>query len=122
MKPRYLQSRPIVGCSKSGLDEAFSQRSDYLYLFVQTTPPGGLEPPPSNDGGVDAGRLIPFVEREERRADEEAEGDDVVPFDRLAEIGDREDREHHERDDLLHCLQLRCRIDLVAVVVGGDGE
>src|SRR5882762_1877077 len=49
----------------------------------------------------------PFVEREERRESEKCERHGVIPFERFAEISDREHGKYDERDHFLHDLELR---------------
>src|SRR5271170_1493782 len=61
--------------------------------------------------------LPPFMKSEKRRAAQEQERDAVIPFELLAEIRHREYREHAERDNFLHGLELRRRIDAMADAV-----
>jgi adenylate cyclase len=55
------------------------------------------------------------VEGEERGQCQEAESDEMIPADRLAQVRHREYPENGERDDLLNSLKLRRRIDEGAV-------
>jgi hypothetical protein len=50
------------------------------------------------------------MERKERGEGQEAEGDNMIPADHLAEVRDREYPEDGERYDLLNGLELRRRI------------
>jgi len=58
----------------------------------------------------------------ERRATQEEKRHHMIPLQRFAQISHREDRKDQKGDDLLHGLELRRRIDLMADAVGGHGK
>src|SRR3954468_11302781 len=62
-------------------------------------------------------RALPFLKNEKRASANERETDQMIPADRLLQIDQREAREEEQRDHLLHRLELRRRIDRVAVAV-----
>src|SRR6185312_6315364 len=57
------------------------------------------------------------AKNEERTCRDQGKSDRMIPGDRFLEIKDREACEYKERDDLLHGLKLRRRIDRVAPAV-----
>ena len=60
----------------------------------------------------------PFVKDQKRADGDEQKTERVIPAQRLLQIQHREAGEHHQRDHLLHGLELRRRIDRAAPAVG----
>ena len=67
-------------------------------------------------------RRSPFFEDEEGGGDDHCEAYEVVPFEVFAEVGDGEDGEDDECDDLLYGFQLGGGEFVVSDAVGGDLE
>src|SRR4051812_32585176 len=67
-------------------------------------------------------KALPFLKDEESASRNQPKADPVIPGYRLLEIKEREHREHHKRDHLLHRLELCCRIHRVAKPVRRHGE
>src|SRR5258706_8688885 len=68
--------------------------------------------------GTSVRGTLPLLKYEKRSERNERKSDRMVPAERLLEVQHREGGEHHERDDLLHGLELRRRVDRVAPAVG----
>src|SRR3954470_13390484 len=64
----------------------------------------------------------PFLKNEKRASANQRETDQMIPADRLLEIEQRKSGEDQQRDHLLHGLELRRRIDRIAVAVGWHRE
>jgi hypothetical protein len=63
--------------------------------------------------------MLRLLEEDQPRGDhDQAEAGPVVPLQRLAQVRGREGREHHQRDHLLHALELRRAVDRVTPAVG----
>src|ERR1044072_631092 len=65
---------------------------------------------------------LPFLKDEERASRNQREADEVIPPDRLLQVGQRKDGEDQQGDHFLQGLQLRGRIDRIAVAVRRHGE
>src|SRR6185503_18058090 len=61
--------------------------------------------------------ILPFLEHEIRAERDQREAGGMVPAERFLEVRDGEAREHQQRDNLLHGLELRRRIDRAAPAV-----
>src|SRR3954469_2152182 len=64
----------------------------------------------------------PFLKNEKRASANQRETDQMIPADRLLEIEQRKSGENQQCDHLLHGLELRRRINRVAIAVGGHSE
>ena len=60
----------------------------------------------------------PFVKNQKRAGGDEGKAERVIPAQRLLQVQHRESGEHHQRDHLLHGLELCGRIDRAAPAVG----
>src|SRR3954469_23726625 len=62
-------------------------------------------------------RALPFLKNEKRASRNQREPDEMIPADRLLQVNERKACKHQEGDHLLHRLQLRGRVDRVAVAI-----
>src|SRR5690242_1137910 len=65
---------------------------------------------------------LPFLKNEIGASTNEREADRMIPAERLLQIDQREAREDDERDHLLHGLELRRRIDRIAIAIRRNRE